>query len=120
MQNYRNGKWANQIISMQHPDGSWGCFHNLYNSNVTGIDFMDRFKFEEIIILERTYAVFETEKQRMPIPEYFDIRKQIAAEWLSNEEYQMINAPELAVYHWGIVGGYADRTIEIWIPIEKK
>ena len=55
----------------------------------------------------------------MPIPEYFDIRKQIAAEWLSNEEYQMINAPEPAVYHWGIVGGYADRTIEIWIPIEK-
>lgn len=29
MQNYRNGKWANQIISMQHPDGSWGCFHTL-------------------------------------------------------------------------------------------
>ena len=93
---------------------------NLYNSNVTEIDFMDRFKFEEIVIPERTYAVFETEKKRMPIPEYFDIRKQIAAVWLSNEEYQMINAPELAVYHWGIVGGYADRTIEIWIPIEKK
>ena len=93
---------------------------NLYNSNVTGIDFMDKFNFEEIVIPERTYAVFETEKQKMPIPEYFDIRKQIAAEWLSNEEYQMINAPELAVYHWGIVGGYADRTIEIWIPIEKK
>lgn len=73
-----------------------------------------------LIPAESVYAVFETEKQRMPIPEYFDIRKQIAAEWLSNEEYQMINAPELAVYHWGIVGGYADRTIEIWIPIEKK
>lgn len=29
LQNYRNGKWANQIISMQHPDGSWGCFHTL-------------------------------------------------------------------------------------------
>ena len=93
---------------------------NLYNSNVTGIDFMDKFQFEEINIPQRTYAVFETGKQRMPIPEYFDIRKQIAAEWLSNEEYQMINSPELSVYHWGIVGGYADRTIEIWIPIEKK
>lgn len=92
---------------------------NLYNSKVTGIDFMDKFGFEEIIIPERTYAVFETEKQRMPIPEYLDIRKQIAAEWLSNDEYQMINAPELAVYHWGIAHSYADRTIEIWIPIEK-
>lgn len=95
-------------------------FDNLYNSDVTGIDFMEKFQFEKIIIPERTYAVFETEKQKMPISEYFDIRKQIAAEWLSNEEYQMINAPELAVYHWGIVGGYTDRTIEIWIPIEKK
>ena len=95
-------------------------FDNLYNSEVTGIDFMDKFHFEKIIIPERTYAVFETEKQKMPIPEYFDIRKRIATEWMSNKEYQIINAPELAVYHWGIVGNYPERTIEIWIPIEKK
>ncbi len=94
--------------------------NNLYNSEVTGIEFMDKFGFEEIVIPERTYLVFETEKTKMPIPEYFDIRKQIAAEWLSNDEYQIVNAPELAVYHWGITGGYNGRTIEIWIPIEKK
>lgn len=93
---------------------------NLYNSEVTGIEFMDKFGFEEIVIPERTYLIFETEKTKMPIPEYFDIRKQIAAEWLSNDKYQIVNAPELAVYHWGITGGYAGRTIEIWIPIEKK
>jgi len=95
-------------------------FDNLYNSAVTGIDFMDKFGFETIVIPENTYAVFETEKSKMPIPEYFDIRKQIAAEWISNTEYRMTDAPELAVYHWGIVGGYKDRTIEIWIPVEKK
>ena len=94
--------------------------NNLYNSDVTGIDFMEKFNFEEIVIPERTYLIFETEKTKMPIPEYFELRKQIAAEWLSNDEYQMINAPELAVYHWGIAGGYTERTIEIWIPIEKK
>ena len=93
---------------------------NLYNSKVTGIDFMDKFGFDEIIIPERTYLVFETEKTKMPIPEYFEIRKQIAAEWISNDEYQITNAPELAVYHWGIVGGYNGRTIEIMIPVEKK
>lgn len=92
---------------------------NLYNSDVTGIDFMEKFQFEKIGIPERTYAVFETGKQKMPIPEYFDLRRQIAATWLSHEEYQMTNAPELAVYHWGVAGGYTDRTIEIWIPIEK-
>ena len=84
---------------------------NLYNSEVTGIDFMEKFQFEKIIIPQRTYAVFETAKQKMPIPEYFDIRKQIATEWLSENKYQIINAPELAVYHWGIVGGYTERTI---------
>ncbi len=94
--------------------------NNLYNSDVTGIDFMEKFNFEEINIPEQTYLIFETEKTKMPIPEYFDIRKQIAAEWLSNDEYQIANAPELAVYHGGIVGGYTGRTIEIWIPIEKK
>lgn len=93
---------------------------NLYNSEVTGINFMDKFGFEEIVIPERTYIVFETEKTKMPIPEYFELRKQIAAEWLSNDEYQIVNAPELAVYHWGIAGGYTGRTIEIWVPIEKK
>ena len=93
---------------------------NLYNSDVTGIDFMDKFHFEKIVIPERTYAVFETKKQRIPVTEYFDIRKQIATDWLSNNEYQIVNAPELAVYHWGIIGGYKERTIEIWIPVEKK
>ena len=93
---------------------------NLYNSSVTGIDFMEKFEFEQIVIPERTYVVFETKKQHMPIPEYFDIRRQIAAEWFSNAEYQIADAPELAVYHWGIVGGFKERSIEIWIPIEKK
>ena len=56
----------------------------------------------------------------MPIPEYVELRKQIAAELLGNNEYQMLNAHELAVYHWGITGGYTERSIEIWIPVEKR
>ena len=94
--------------------------NNLYNKEITGIDFMEKFNFEEIIIPERTYLVFETEKSVMPIPEYFDLRKQIATEWLSNNEYQIANAPELSVYHFGVLPGYPERTIEFWIPIEKK
>lgn len=35
MGNYRNGKWARQIISMQHADGGWGCFHTLRNDSET-------------------------------------------------------------------------------------
>ncbi len=37
MADYKNGKWANQIISMQHPDGSWGCFHTLRGDSDTPI-----------------------------------------------------------------------------------
>lgn len=35
MQDYRNGKWANEIISLQHPNGSWGCFHTLRHDSET-------------------------------------------------------------------------------------
>ena len=93
---------------------------NLYNPSVTGIDFMDRFGFETISIPAGTYAIFETEKQKMPIPEYFNLRKRIVSEWLVSSEYELTDAPEIAVYHWGIVGGYTERTIEIWMPITKK
>jgi hypothetical protein len=34
---YKNGKWSNKIISMQHPDGSWGCFHTLRRDSDTPI-----------------------------------------------------------------------------------
>lgn len=37
MQDYKNGKWANQIISMQRSDGSWGCFHTLRGDSNTPI-----------------------------------------------------------------------------------
>lgn len=94
--------------------------NNLYNSEVTGIDFMEKFHFEVLTIPECTYAVFETQKQRMPIPEYFEVRKQIVAECFASTEYQLVDSPEIAVYHWGIVGGDANRTIEIWLPIAKK
>lgn len=68
----------------------------------------------------KEHILFFKEKTKISILEYFELRKQIAAGWLSNDEYQMVNAPELVVYHWGIVGGYTGRTIEIWIPIEKR
>ena len=34
---YKNGKWVNKIISMQHPNGSWGCFHTLHRDSDTPI-----------------------------------------------------------------------------------
>lgn len=92
---------------------------NLYNPKVTGIDFMDKFNFEFLTLPATTYAVFETEKQRMPIPEYFELRKRIVSEWLVSSEYQLADAPEIAVYR-GLECGGKERFIEIWIPIVAK
>ena len=93
---------------------------NLYNSDVTGIDFMDRFGFEVITIPAGTYAVFETKKQHNPIAEYFEIRKRIVSEWLVSSEYEVADGPEIAVYHWGVKGVIEERSIAIWIPIVNK
>ena len=35
---YKDGKWAKKIVSLQEPDGKWGCFHTLsrfYNTSIT-------------------------------------------------------------------------------------
>lgn len=93
---------------------------NLYNQQVTGIDFMDRFGFEEFRIPACTYAVFETQKQRHPIEEYSELLQKIYTEWLPSSDYRLADAPEIAVYHWGTISRDPNRTIEIWIPIEEK
>ena len=31
MVDYRNSKWASEIIGLQKDDGSWGYFHTLSN-----------------------------------------------------------------------------------------
>lgn len=37
MHDYKNGKWANRILALQHSDGSWGCFHTLRGVSATPI-----------------------------------------------------------------------------------
>lgn len=93
---------------------------HLYDPEVTGIDFMERFAFEVLTIPAVTYAVFETPKQRYPTADYMDIRRRIAAEWLSGSGYRLADAPELSMYHWRPVGGKQDRSIEIWVPVVKE
>ena len=93
----------------------------LFNPNVTGVDFMDKMGFETLIIPKKTYAVFETEKKKRPIADYTDIRKRIVTEWLPTSGYVFANAPEVVAMHWRPKGEWAkERYIEICLPIEKK
>lgn len=66
---------------------------------VMGVD-MAQFGFEHITIPPQTYAVFATERSKMPVDEYIDIRQSIATEWLPGSGYTLADALELALYHW--------------------
>ena len=93
----------------------------LFNPNVTGVDFMNKMGFETLIIPKQTYAVFETEKKKRPIADYTDIRKRIVTEWLPTSGYVFANAPEVVAMHWRPKGEWAkERYIEMCLPIEKK
>ena len=92
---------------------------NLYNKEVTGVDFVEDLGLENVVIPETTYVVFETNDVKSPICDYFDLlnlRIKILTEWMPEMGFQLKNAPELAVYHWL---PKAERNVQIWMPIEK-
>lgn len=93
----------------------------LFNPNITGVDFMEKMGFETIVIPKQTYVVFETEKKKRPIIDYTEIRKKIVTEWLPSTDFIFTNAPEVVAMHWRPNGEWAkERYIEICLPIEKK
>ena len=93
----------------------------LFNPNITGVDFMDKIGFETLILPKQTYVIFETKKKKRPIGDYTDIRKTIVTEWLPTSNYVFANAPEIVAMHWRPKGEWEkERYIEICLPIEKK
>ncbi len=98
--------------------GSYEREH-MYDPEVTGIDFMENFQFEQLVIPAQTYAVFATEKQEHPVKNYFALREAIANEIIASDDLRIADAPELAVYHWYGKSEKEKRYIEIWIPIEQ-
>lgn len=91
---------------------------NLYNRKVTGVDFIERLEFEEIIIPKQKYVVFETQRSSQPIEEYINIRQNLVTCWMPSSGYQFANSPELALLHWRSLTDKDSRFVEIWIPIE--
>lgn len=92
---------------------------NMYNKDVTGFEYMNDFGFENIIIPKQTYAIFTTENQTHPVSDYTDIRKRIVSEWLPANDFEIVDAPEISVYHWFPKDESEKRFIEIWMPIKK-
>lgn len=93
----------------------------IFNPNVTGVDFMDKMGFETLVIPKQTYLIFETEKKKHPIADYTAIRKKIVSEWAQSEDYVFVDKPEIVAMHWRPRGDWEkERYIEICIPIERK
>ncbi len=91
---------------------------NLYNKEVTGVDFMLEMGFEEIEIPKQKYVVFETKHCSHPIEEYINIRQNLVSDWMPSSGYQFANSPELALLHWRPIADKSNRFVEMWIPIE--
>ncbi len=93
---------------------------NLYNRDVTGVDFVDGLGFEEIVIPKATYVVFETKDIDKPIDDYEKLLRQridIVTEWMPSLGFELADAQELIAYHWN---PKAERCVQIWLPIKKK
>lgn len=98
------------------------CTRNeLFNPQITGVDFMDKMGFERLVIPKSLCAVFETDRKKRPVGDYVDIRKRIVSEWLPSSGYLLADAPEVVIMHWRPEGTWEkERYIEICLPIENK
>ena len=84
----------------------------------------DARRFEKIVVPAGTYLVCETERTKYPVTHVENLRRKMLNEWLLSSEYEVREAPELAVTHWFFKYGDENvsnsRYIELWIPVAKK
>ena len=95
------------------------CRENLFNKDVTGVDFVEELELENIVIPRRTYVIFETHDKNNAINDYMkllDMRIHILTEWLPEMGFQLADGSELVVYHWIPKD---ERNVQIWLPVEK-
>lgn len=72
-----------------------------------------------IYVPAHKYLVVETERSAFAMDEHLKMRKQMVPEWIGSSEYQLSDAPEIAVFHFDSNnknGSY----VELWLPIEKR
>lgn len=75
-------------------------------------------EFEKIIIPNKTYAVFETERCSYPTEIYMSLRKQIFSKWTGNKEWMIEDGLEIVIDYW-YPNNKNNRYIEIWLPLKR-
>jgi AraC family transcriptional regulator len=60
---------------------------------------------------------------RYPVTQTEEVRRKAVSEWLPSSEYELTDAPEIAVNHWFYRENdpvyNQSRYIELWLPIVK-
>lgn len=77
--------------------------------------------FESLVIPEKTYAVFKTDKCSYPTEIYMELRKQIFSNWITNNNYILDNGSEIVIVYWYPADeDKPNRYMEIWLPVKHK
>lgn len=80
-------------------------------------------RFEKIVVPAAQYLICETERERYPVMQVESLRQKAVSEWLPSSDYQLANAPEIAVVHWPYEPDNDalndSRYVELWLPIVK-
>ena len=132
---------ANQYLLQGMAEDSTAIYNIIKNINDNGYDFYiaallpdhmrerikedcvlgkeDAKRFEMIVIPKTTYAVFETNRARLPTNLHIELRRRIITEWLPSSGYELADGAEITLTHWYKKPRHEERYIELWLPVVK-
>lgn len=90
-------------------------YFNEHLKETVGEENADRLSI--IRVPARKYLVIETERSIFAMDEHLKMRKQAVPKWLENSDYQLADAPEIAVFH-ADSNDKDNSYVELWLPIE--
>lgn len=92
-------------------------YFNVHLEETVGKENAERLNV--IRVPARKYLIIETERSVFAMDEHLKMRKQAVPEWIESSEYQLADAPEIAVFHAD--SNHKDNSfVDLWLPIEKK
>lgn len=110
----------------------------IYNTDDTGYDFTigtvipeyfnthlektvgEHSKLLNVVDVESgTYLIARTEKSALSLKEHLELRKRVVAEWFSNLDCELADAPEITLIYSDNKDKHKNSYVELWLPINK-
>lgn len=70
-------------------------------------------------IEKQEYLIARTEKSALSLQEHLELRKRVVTEWLSDLEYELIDAPEITLIYSDNKEKHKNSYVEIWLPVKR-